>query len=102
MAVHDTACVPALEKGHAGTDRYPDSRPDGARRGCSRSRPGFAKGPGRGRERVRPFLEMQVRPDDPGPGARVLSWRPLRRATPSAGRNTPGGKLLELRPEGAS
>ena len=104
MAVHDTAGVPALEEGHAGTDRYPALLPAGMEpeRRRSRSGPGSSAGRGGRRERVRAFLEIQVRPEEPGACARILSWRPRRRGVLSPRRRTPGGKILELMPEGAS
>ena len=104
MAVHDTACVPALEEGHAGADPYAGPLPAGTEpeRGRSRSRVRLAAGWGRGRERLRAFLEIQVRPDEPGAGGLVLSWRPRRHGTPSAGRSAAGGKILELMPAESS
>ena len=102
MAAHDPPCVPAPEEGRAGTNRYPRTLPAGTEPlpGCSRSRVGSSKG--RGKERVRAFLEIQVRQDGPGACARVLSWRPRRRGASSAGRSPAGKKVLELIPEGAS
>jgi len=104
MAVHDTACVPALEEGRAGKDRYPAPLPAGAEaeRGHSRSRLRSETWRSRGMERVRAFLEIQVRPDEEDACARVLSWRPRRPGAPTAGRSTAGGKILNLMPEGAS
>jgi len=104
MAVFDTACVPALEEGPAGTDRYPAPLPAGTEpeQGRCRSRLRSAMGWDRGRERVRAFLEIQIRPENPGAGARVLSWRPRRHGAPSARRSTAGRKILNLMPEGSS
>jgi hypothetical protein len=102
MGVHDIACVSFLEEGHAGADRY--SSPPPARAGPRRRR--FASRrrfkTGRGRERVRALLEMQVRPDEEGAGARVFFWRPRRYGAPSAAWGAAHRKILGLMPEGAS
>ena len=74
MEVHDTACVPVLEEGRAGADPYAPAAA-GAEPGRGRSCPGIRslKRCGRGRERVRALLEIQLRPDDPGAPAPTTS-----------------------------
>ena len=104
MAVHDTACVPVLEEGLAGADPYTPPEAPGAEPGGGLSCP-EVRSParfGKGRERVRALLEIQLRPEARGASAPVSAARSRGAGTSPAGGRTPGAKVLPFPPSASS
>jgi len=96
MAVHDTACVPVREEGRVGADPYPTPAAAGTEPGDGHSCPGILllARLGKGRERVRALLEIQLRPEDPGASPPDLPRTPRRIGSPPAGETALGAKVL--------
>jgi hypothetical protein len=104
MAVHDTACVPVLEEGLAGADPYTPPEAAGAEPGGGRSCPGVRSPErfGKGRERVRALLEIQLRPGMPGASTPRFRRRPRGTAASPAEEGVPGEKVLPFPPAASS
>jgi hypothetical protein len=104
MAVHDTACVPVLEEGRAGADPYRSPGAVNTEPGIGCSCPGIRSVTrfGKGRERVRALLEIQLRPEGPGVSAPAFRRRQHRTGSPPAGESVPGAKVLPFPPPASS
>ena len=104
MAVHDTACVPVLEEGLAGADPCHLPAAAGTEPGGGRSCPGVRSLArfGKGRERVRALLEIQLRPGAPGDFAPSVPRRRRGMIPSPAGESAPGAKVLPFQPEESS